>query len=332
MKSTVAPYAAPHETPQPDVVRYFPLPLFASVMGVSGLALVWLKAAHLWGWPAGVGEALTVVATALFLLYLALFALKVSRNRPGIVEDWRHPIRINFFAAITISLLLLGTAYRAFAPGLGYLLWGVGAIGHGILVPVIVHAWIHHPHYQPTHINPAWFVPVVGNVVVPLAGVAYGHLEASWYFFAIGIVFWLVLLTIVMNRLFFFEPLPQRLAPTLFILLAPPSVAMLAWLQLNGQVLDGPTRILFGVALFLALVLAANAARFLKTPFFLSAWAYSFPLAALTVATLTYAQLSEQAWAKGLGVVLVLLTTGVIAWLTVKTVQAAKKRVIFLPE
>jgi tellurite resistance protein len=330
--TTPAPAAPAHEAVRPDLIRYFPIPLFASTMGLSGLALVWLKVAHLWGWPALIGQALTVLATILFFLYLVLFVLKTIRHRHGVVEDWRHPIRLNFFAAITISLLLLGTAYRSFAPGFGHLLWLAGAIGHGLLVPLIIHTWIHHTHYQPTHINPAWFVPVVGNVVVPLAGVGYGHLEASWYFFAIGIVFWLVLLTIVMNRLIFFEPLPQRLAPTLFILLAPPSVAMLAWLQLNGEVLDGSARILFSVALFLALVLATNAARFLKTPFFLSAWAYSFPLAALTVATLTYAHLTGQQWTKGLGFSLVVLTTVVVFWLAVKTAIAAHKRVIFLPE
>mgnify|MGYP001172911095 CR=1 FL=1 len=326
------PTAEPSPTVQPDVIRYFPLPLFASIMGLCGLALVWLKAAHLWHWPAVIGQAVTVVATVLFLLYGLLLLLKAAHNPQGIREDWRHPVRLNFFAAITISLMLLGTAYQSFAPGIGHGFWLVGAIGHAILVPVLMHIWLHHAHYQLTHINPAWFIPVVGNVVAPLAGVGYGHLEASWYFFAIGIVFWLVLMTIVMHRLIFFEPLPQRLAPTLFILLAPPSVGMLAWLKLDGETLDAATRILYGVALFLALVLATNAARFAKVPFFLSAWAYSFPLAALTVATMTMAHLTANSALNTLAVVLVVLTTAVILWLVVKTALAAAKRAIFLPE
>ena len=98
-------------------------------------------------------------------------------------------------------------------------------------------------------------------------------------------MFWIVLLTIVLYRLFFHEPLPVRLTPTLFILLAPPSVGFIAYIRLTGSV-DAFGRILYYTALFLALLLASNAVRFLRSPFFISAWAYSFPLAALTIATL----------------------------------------------
>ena len=72
----------------------------------------------------------------------------------------------------------------------------------------------------------------------------------------------LVLLTIVMYRLFFHEPLPLRLTPTLFILLAPPSVGCVAWMNLTGEV-DAFARILLHTALFLALLLFSNVLRFL---------------------------------------------------------------------
>ncbi len=319
-------------TPQPDVVRYFPLPLFGSIMGLSGLALVWLKAGKVWGLPEAVGGSIAAMASVLFALYLMFFTAKTLRHRQEVAADWRHPVKINFFAAISISFFLLGTAWRDLAPNLGKALWLIGAVGHAALVPVIMSTWIRHTHYQLGHINPAWFIPVVGNVVAPLAGVGYGYPELSWYFFSVGIVFWLVLLAIVVHRLIFVEPLPQRLAPTLVILLAPPSVGMLAWLALNGGVLDAMARVLYYVALFLALVLVSNATTFWRTPFFLSAWAYSFPLAALTVATLSVASLSGNTLLAMLGGALVLVTSAVILWLVVRTVRVAAKKAIFLPE
>jgi hypothetical protein len=89
------------------------------------------------------------------------------------------------------------------------------------------------------------------------------------------------------------EPLPVRLTPTLFIFLAPPSVGFVSYTALTGQLdaaligqLDAAARVLYYTALFLTLLLATNAARFLEVPFYLSAWAYSFPLAAMTIATL----------------------------------------------
>jgi tellurite resistance protein len=82
--------------------------------------------------------------------------------------------------------------------------------------------------------------------------------EISWFFFSIGVVFWIVLLAVVMYRLFFHAPLALRLTPTLFILLAPPSVGFVAWSGLVGG-LDAFGRVLYYTALFLALLLVSNA-------------------------------------------------------------------------
>jgi tellurite resistance protein len=71
-------------------------------------------------------------------------------------------------------------------------------------------------------------------------------------------------------------PLALRLTPTLFILLAPPSVGFVAYTSLSGG-LDAFGRVLYYTALFLGMLFASNALRFFRVPFFVSAWAYSFP-------------------------------------------------------
>jgi tellurite resistance protein len=192
-------------------------------------------------------------------------------------------------------------------------------------------SWIHHTHFQITHANPAWFIPVVGNILVPIVGVNFGHADISWFFFSIGVVFWLVLLTIVLYRLFFNEALPARLTPTLFILLAPPSVGFLSYLALTDSV-DAFARILYFIALFLGLLLASNAARFFRVPFFISAWAYSFPLAALTLATLEMGSRSGLLVYNWLGWVLLMLSSGVVSILAIKTMVAAFRGNICIPE
>lgn len=83
----------------------------------------------------------------------------------------------------------------------------------------------------------------------------------------------------------FHHPLPDKLLPTLFILIAPPAVGFISYLKLAGG-LDGFGRLLYFSALFLTLLLFLQIPRFVRLPFYLSWWAYSFPLAALTVATL----------------------------------------------
>jgi len=326
---SAAPQASPEAAPQR--LEHLSIALFSTVMGTAGLALAWLKAHPVLGMPALVGEGLRGAAAALFVLLLAFYGLKALRYPQAVRMEMRHPVRINFFPTVSISLLLLAIAYLESAPEAAFWLWCAGAALHLGLTLAIFGSWIHHTHYAVQHANPAWFIPVVGNIIVPIAGVRLASPELSWFFFSIGLVFWLVLLTIVLYRLFFHEPLPARLAPTLFILLAPPSVGFIAYTVLTDSV-DAFARILYYTALFLALLLASNAVRFLRLPFFVSAWAYSFPLAALTLATLVMnARLPNPVFTL-LSFGLLAILSLVVAALAVRTLIAVGRRQLCVPE
>lgn len=303
-------------------LAHFPVALFASVMGMAGLAMAWLKAGQLEQVPGEIGAVLRALASLLFIGLLLVYLLKWLRHPAAVTAERAHPLKQNFFAAISISLVLLGTAWQHAAPELARGLWAGGAALHLIVTLWVMSGWIHHTHFQIQHANPAWFIPVVGNIMVPVAGVSFAHTDISWFFFSIGLVFWLVLMTIVLYRLFFHEPLPQRLTPTLFILLAPPSVGFLAWLALTDS-LDAFARLLYFTALFLALLLLSNALRFFRVPFFISAWAYSFPLAALTLASFEMGLRSGIGIYTALGGVLLALLSSVVCVLIVKTLQMA---------
>ena len=326
-----APATAANQEVASHRLEHFPIAIFSVVMGMTGLALAWLKAHAVLGMPFVIGEGLRGAASVLFIFLLAIYGLKALRHRQAVVLEMRHPVRINFFATLSISLLLLATTYVETHPEAALWLWGIGAALQLMLTLAIFSSWLHHTHYEIHHANPAWFIPVVGNILVPVAGVLLASPELSWFFFSIGLVFWIVLLTIVLYRLFFHEPLPARLTPTLFILLAPPSVGFIAYLQLSDS-LDAFARILYYTALFLALLLASNAVRFLRTPFFISAWAYSFPLAALTIATLIMSTRQPDSVFTLLSVGLLALVSLVVATLTMKTLFAVGRRQICAPE
>lgn len=327
--------ASPAPVSSQDVPRqrleHYPISIFSIIMGMAGLTLAWLKAHAVLGMPAVVGEGLRGAASALFVLLLAFYGLKALRYPQAVKMEMRHPVRVHFIPTFSISLLLLAITYLEAAPGVAYGLWAAGTVLHLGFTLAIFGSWIHHTHYEIKHINPAWFIPVVGNIIVPVAGVRLGSPELSWFFFSIGLVFWIVLLTIVLYRLFFHEPLPARLAPTLFILLAPPSVGFIAYTGLTGGI-DAFGRILYYTALFLALLLASNAMRFLRLPFFISAWAYSFPLAALTLATLVMSTHLPDPIFTLLGYGLLALLTLVVAVLAVRTLVAVWRREICMPE
>jgi tellurite resistance protein len=324
--NTPTPSAAPQQR-----LEHFPVSFFATVMGTTGLAIAWKKAHGVLGMPAAIGAALSWWALALFGVLAIIYLVKMARHWPAVQHEFAHPIRLNFFPASSISMLLLAVAFAETLPGLAQGLWSLGALLHLAFTLTVMSSWIHHTRYDIKHANPAWFIPVVGNIIVPVAGVGFAPAEISWFFFSIGLLFWIVLLTIVMNRLFFHEPLPERLTPTLFILIAPPAVGFIAWVKLHGGEIDAFARILYYAGLFLTLLLASNALRFFRVRFFLSTWAYSFPLAAITIATLVMAEKLGGLFV-ALGWLLIAVLSTVLLLLTLRTLQGVMRGEICVPE
>ncbi|MCQ9377290.1 SLAC1 anion channel family protein [Methyloversatilis sp. XJ19-49] len=312
-------------------LAHFPVSLFAIVMGTAGLAIAWMKAYHALGAPVEITQLLRWMASALYLFLLAMYAAKLVRHPAEVAAERRHPVRLNFFPAISIGLILLAIAWAPDAPAAASRMWRIGAALQLGFTLYVMSSWLHHTHYAIQHANPAWFIPVVGNILVPIVGVRFAPADVSWFFFSIGLVFWIVLMTLVLYRLFFHEPLPARLAPTLFILIAPPSVGFLSYVALSGEV-DAFARILYFCALFLTLLLASNALRFFRLPFFISAWAYSFPLAAMTIATFEMGVRTGQGFYGVLALALLAVLTLVLVALVTKTVQAALHGRICVPE
>lgn len=328
------PTVTDRATPQTahDRLEHFPIPVFATVMGLSGLTLA-LRAAEVQaGWPPVASIATLAATVALFTGLATIYALKALRHPHAIADEWQHPVKLSFFPAATISLLLIATAVNPSHAGAGRAIWSIGAAGQAGLTLAVLSNWIGHRPFQPVHISPAWFIPAVGNIVAPIAGVPLGFVETSWVFFSAGLVFWIVLLVLVMNRLIFHEPLPGRMVPTLAILIAPPAVAFLSWLQLNGGALDPAARLFYGTAIVFTALALTQVAKLRGQSFALSWWALSFPVAALTVATFRFGTLAASPTHVAAGFVCLVVLIVVVAILVGATVRAMLRGEICQPE
>ena len=310
----------------------FPIAFFAMVMGLSGLTIASEKAQQVFAidlgfnlnpWMAG---ATAAVFSLLALVYLA----KLVVYPRTVLEELRHPIKLNFFAAVSISLLLLSIAFLPVDEGISRPLWMVGASLHLLFTLYIVSIWIHHEHFEVHHMNPAWFIPAVGNVLVPVAGVSLGFEDISWFFFSIGMLFWGLLMTIIFYRLLFHAPIPERFMPTLFILIAPPAVGFIAYVRLVGQV-DPVAMVLYFIALFLTLLLFAQARYFARLKFFLSWWAYSFPLAAISIASMLMFEQGQGDVYRWIGAGLLSILALVVVFLLLRTLYAVFRHGICVP-
>ncbi len=316
---------------EPGRLAFFPVNLFGAVMGYMGLTLGFFMSYQLFGFAYEIFAILLAASTALFALLALAYGLKILKYPQAMLKELNHPVAINFFPTISISLILLGCGYLHVAPGIGFWFWVIGTFMQFFLTLMIMNLWIHHEKWQIEHLNPAWFIPVVGNVIVPLAAPEYAGSETGWFFFSIGVVFWLMLQAVIFYRLFFHPPVDQVLMPTLFIMIAPPAMAFLSYVHLNQGVVDQVARIFYYVALFIALLLLAQAPRFLKVPFAISWWAFTFPIAAIANASFVmFAQVGEALFAY-IGAFFLSLVTVLIAHLTAKTLWAAKNKKLCTP-
>lgn len=125
--------------------------------------------------------------------------------------------------------------------------------------------------------------------------------------------------------------MPDKLLPTFFILIAPPAVGFISYVKLTGGV-DTFAVILFNTALFLTLMLTTQFVKFARLKFFLSWWAYSFPLAAMTIATFVMADVTGKDWYHTLAMGLFVILNMVLAILAVRTIEAMLRNQICVTE
>lgn len=312
-------------------LAHFPISFFAMIMGLMGFAIVWSKAEALIVAPPFLGQVFLLVAILAFAVVSAIYTTKILRHRQAVLAELNHPVKRNFFATFSIALILLSIALMHQLPRLSLFFLAVGACLQLVFLLYVMSVWISHDNFQIQHMNPAWFIPVVGNIVVPIGGSHHGLMEISWFFFSIGLLFWIVLLTIVMYRIIFHDPLPERLMPTLFIMIAPPAVGFISYMALTDS-LDAFARILVYSAFFFTLLLFSQVARFGRLKFYMSWWAYSFPLAAMTLASIRLHESTGLAAHYFLAVLMLAIFTLIIGILVFRTALAIRQGEICQPE
>ena len=117
---------------------------------------------------------------------------------------------------------------------LAIILWWMGLILHTYFTFKTITFWIQH-NFEMKHFNPAWFIPVVGNIIIPVVGVDLLPTIISFFYFSVGFIFWIILFTIFIYRAVFHDQLAQKFIPTFFILLAPPAVGFISYMRIAAS-------------------------------------------------------------------------------------------------
>lgn len=274
-------------------LQHLPVNLFGAVMGIAGMALAWKQAAGLWGISPLIGEWMGVTAVTVFIVLSFFYLLKFFLFPHTVISEFNNPIVGNFFGTINISILLLSAIISPHYDRIGYTLWITGVTLTLVLAYIIVNRLIKNKQ-DLLHATPVWLIPGVGTLDIAVAG---GHMPFAWatevnlLAFAIGSVLALVFFTLIISRLMHHDPMPEKLTPSLIILIAPFEVGFLAYINIKGQV-DLFAAVLFYFGLFIFSIVFFKVFN-RRLPFMLTWWAVGFPIAALANASLKYAHFAN---------------------------------------
>jgi C4-dicarboxylate transporter/malic acid transport protein len=334
---------------------------FASVMGTAILAVAtYLNPGNLTalqGAAHGLGAGLAVLAYALGAVMTVAYALRWARHRDAALADLHHPVLGAMHATLPGGLLVLAIMTSVVGSqlmpagtvtALVAVLVAVGsALALVISVAFAMTLFVGAP--PAASVNGGWFIPPVVTIIIPMALtplVAHTSpsnarllLALGYAAYGMGFLLFLLVLGMLHDRLVLHPLPPAPLAPTLWIGLGPVAVAALAPLALAragrdlfGVAAPSVTVIsqLFGTAIWgfglwwlaIAVTLLVRYLRAGPLPFHLGWWAFTFPLGAYTVATITLARNWQAPVLEGVAVLLYLALVGFWVVVTARTVTA----------
>lgn len=308
------------EAPEKPLLARLSVAMFGTVMGIGGLANAWGIAHRAFGVPLLISQVLLAIAVISFALLLLAHLAKLGFCFAEVAEEFVHPVRSNFFPAISVAMIVLAIGVRPYAFMAAQVLWCVGAALHLLFALALIRRWVLHAQDESV-LTPAWFIPVVGNILVPVGGVPLGHIEISWFFFSVGLMLWLSFFTIVLHRVLFVPVMSARSMPTLFILLAPPSIGLSAYLAFTGGQAGPLGDILYCLALFIALLLASLGPYITHGPFFMSWWAMTFPVDGWAGASTAYYLARPSPATATVAVIALTCASLIVAWITARTLK-----------
>ncbi|CAM8976495.1 unnamed protein product [Rhodiola kirilowii] len=307
----------------------FPVSSFGICLGVSSQAIMWktlatsssMKFLHV---SPIVNWILWCISLALVAIVSITYALKLILYFEAVRREYYHPIRVNFFFAPWIALLFLALgAPASVSDKLHESLWYILMTPLFCLELKIYGQWMSGGQRRLSKVaNPSNHLAIVGNFVGALLGARMGLREGPIFFFAVGLAHYTVLFVTLYQRLPTNETLPKELHPVFFLFVAAPSVASMAWAELQGS-FDHGSRIAYFIAMFLYFSLAVRVNFFRGFKFSLAWWAYTFPMTGAAIATMRYTNVVQTVVTQALSIILCTIATLIVTALLVTTILHA---------
>ena len=351
------------------ILRWFSPRWFIFVMGTGALANVYqLIAGKPEGLLHGLAVSFLTLATVAFITALVFLIVRFIVGIDCILKEWRHASLIQFYSTISIAAAVCATGLfnvplsfisKVFAHNLAVILWWISLVVGIFFVFFTPFKVTSGNHAQPRRALGFWFLAPVGLFVLVFAGNSWAvqmtnqvHIKDILFLntllLGIAIPLTIIVYTIVLFRALFYNFPRRDVAPSFMIGVAPVGVCIVAIntiipvLGKSGVSIIAPailvpfvkviSLLLWGFGLWwliYALIIIALYMLKQKVPVTLGCWAFIFPPAAYTLATLILAKSLQLHFLSNCAVVLTIVLT--LWWIVncIVTIRGMVNRTIF---
>ncbi len=303
-----------------------PVSFFGMAVGTLAWGHAWRTAVQLWALPAWTANLAVGLGLALWLGILLAYANKWRLQARIARLELDHPVQSAMAALGPVSTLLAAISLKPWLPEAA---WGLYALG--VSAQLALGLWLVGRFWQggraPESVNASAYLPgVAQNFVAATASASFGYTALGAMFFGAGVLTWLTLESLVLQRAATLAPLPEAQRPLQGIQVAPAVVGGLSYLSLTAGAPDLVAQMMLGYGLYQALLAARQFAWSRQGGFTPSYWAYSFGVMALATMAMRILQRdpTEPLWL-ALAPVLFVLANGVMALLLWHTAALARQ-------
>ena len=258
-----------------------PASSFSIPVGLLAFGGTWHVGARLWHLPDDVAQAFTLGGLAVWAGLLALYARKWIVQRAAAAAELQHPVLSAFTALVPVSSMLAAVALIPFSRDVATGVFVLALAGQ-LALGLTLNGRLWMGGRPPELVTPAIYLPSVAqSFVAATASAAFGWHQLGLLFFGVGLLAWLALESLILQRAAVGTALPVALRPLLGIQLAPAVVGGGSWLALTTGTPDAFAWLLLGYGLYQGLLLLRLLPWVRQQAFVPAYWAFSFGAAAL---------------------------------------------------
>ena len=291
-----------------NYIKNFESSWFAAVMGTGVLAVTSLFYSEYLPILKNISILLFYFNIFLFFVFLMLWILRWVKYPKNMIAELKHPVLSSFSPTVAVAMLVLGIDFILIKNNMffGEIFWTFGAIGMFLFSLIVPFYMFKSETIKLDHVNPGWYIPPVGLIVIPIAGsLIMPHLTGVWHELVViinyfgwgaGFFLYLALLAVVIYRFILHHPLPSAMSPTVWINLGPIGAGIVALINMVNNspfiTIKEPfyifSLIFWGFGLWwslMAIIMTLYYVKKLKLPYAMSWWAFIFPLGVYIAST-----------------------------------------------